>query len=263
MESPNGKDNGLYRSPREELSLASPWINAAGSLGYAPGGSWPVPMPQGAFITNPISLRPRAPAEDRTLIEYPGGYLLHTGVANPGLSDVIKRYADRWARAALPVWVYLLADTPENVQQMVQALEELDGVAAIVLGIPPRVYGEQALSLVAAASGERPLVVEAPLTAAGDGWMGRLANLGVSAVCLSAPRGALPDTANRIISGHLCGPGLFPQVLAALRTARRSRLPVIAAAGVYSKAQGETLLKAGAWAVALDGVLWRGWEEEN
>lgn len=257
-----GKVIEVYFSPREELNLSSPWINAAGSLGFAPGGSWSVPMPQGAFVTNPISLRPRTPAEDRALVEYPGGYLLHTGVVNPGLTEAIKRYADRWARAALPVWIDLMADTPENVAQMVQALEELEGVTAIVLGIPPRVYGEQALSLVAAANGERPLVVDAPLTAAGDGWIGRLAGLGVSALCLSAPRGALPDRNGRLIGGHLNGPGLYPQMLAALRTARRTRLPLIAGAGVYSRAQGEVLLNAGAWAVALDGVLWRGWEEQ-
>lgn len=248
-------------TPREELTLASPWINAAGSLGFAPGNAWPVPLPQGAFVTNPVSLRPRTPAEDRALIEYPGGYLLHTGVVSPGLNETIKRYAARWARASLPVWVHLLADSAENVREMVQTLEEVDGVAAIVLGIPPRVYGEQALSLVAAASGERPLVVETHLTAAGEGWIGRLAGLGVSGLCLAAPRGALPGKKGEIVSGHLSGPGLFPQMMAALRTARRSRLPLIAAAGIYSREQGEALLKAGAWAVALDGVLWRGWEE--
>ncbi len=247
--------------PREELTLASPWINAAGSLGFAPGGAWPVPFAQGAFVTNPISLRPRTPADDRSLIEYPGGYLLHTGVVNPGLGEAIKRFAGRWARATLPVWVHLLADTPENVQQMVQSLEGLEGVSAIVLGIPPRAHGEQALGLVAAASGERPLVVETALTAAGEGWIGRLAGLNVSALSLSAPRGALPGVNGEVIGGHLSGPGLFPQMLAALRTARRARLPLIAASGVYSRAQGEMLLKAGAWAVALDGVLWRGWEE--
>lgn len=248
-------------APREELTLTSPWINAAGSLGFAPGGGWSLPIAQGAFVTNPISLRPRTPTEDRTLIEYPGGFLLHTGVVNPGLSEVIKRYAARWARASLPVWVHVLADTPENVVQMVQTLEELEGVTAIILGIPPRVYGEQALALVAAARGERPLVVEAPLTSAGEGWIGRLAGLGVSALSLAAPRGALPALDGEVIGGHLIGPGLFPQILAALRTARRTRLPLIASAGVYSRAQGEVLLTAGAWAVALDGVLWRGWEE--
>ena len=57
------------------------------------------------------------------------------------------------------------------------------------------------------------------------------------------------------------GPGLFPQALAAVRTAHRARLPLIASAGVYTRGQGEALLQAGARAVALDGVLWRGWEE--
>ncbi len=250
-------------APREELTLASPWINGTGSLGFAPGSSWTVPFEQGAFITNPISLRPRTPAEDRALIEYPGGFLLHTGIANPGINEAINRYAARWARATLPVWVYILADTPENVRQMVKTLEELEGVSAIVLGLPPRAYSEQALALTAAASGERPLVVEIPLSSASEGWVGRLAGLGVSALSLAAPRGALPGQAGQVIGGHLIGPGLFPQVLAAVRTARRSHLPLIASAGVYSKAQGETLLQAGAWAVALDGVLWRGWDEES
>jgi dihydroorotate dehydrogenase (NAD+) catalytic subunit len=248
--------------PREELTLSSPWINAAGSLGFSPGVAWPIPLAQGAFVTNPISLRARTPADNRALIEYPGGYLLHTGVINPGLSEVIRRYAARWARAALPVWVYLLAESPESITEMVRALEGLEGVAAIVLSIPPRVYGEQALALVAAANGERPLVVETSLTACGDGWIGRLAGLGVSALSLAAPRGALPNQHGEIISGHLSGPGLFPQVIAALRMARRTHLPLIAAAGVYFREQGEALLKAGAWAVALDGVLWRGWEGE-
>jgi len=249
--------------PREELTLASPWINSAGSLGFAPGSGWTVPFEQGAFVTNPISLRPRTPAEDRALIEFPGGFLLHTGVANPGLSEAIRRYAARWARATLPVWVHILADTPENVQQMVQNLEELEGVSAIVLGLPPRVYGEQALSLVAAASGERPLVVEIPLTSAAEGWIGRLAGLGISALSLSAPRGALPGKDGVITGGHLIGSGLFPQVLAAVRTARRLHLPLIASAGVYFRTHGEVLLKVGAWAVALDGALWRGWDEES
>ena len=89
----------------------------------------------------------------------------------------------------------------------------------------------------------------------------RLAGLGVAALSLAAPRGALPNSGGEIIGGHLVGPGLFPQVLAAVRAARRSRLPLIASAGVYTREQGEALLQAGAWAVALDGVLWRGWEE--
>lgn len=253
-------DEVIFAS-REELNLTSPWINAAGSLGFAPGSGWSLPIPQGAFVTNPISLRARTPADDRALIEYPGGYLLHTGVVNPGLSEVIKRYTARWARASLPVWVYIMADTPENVLQMVQTLEGLEGVAAIILGIPPWVYGEQALSLMAAASGERPLIVEVPLTSAGESWISRLAGSGVSALSLAAPRGALPAANGEAIGGHLMGPGLFPQVLAALRTVRRTRLPLIASAGVYSQAHGEALIKAGAWAVALDGVLWRGWEE--
>ena len=66
----------------------------------------------GAFITNPISLRPRLPTAQPALIEFPGGFLLHTGLPNPGLSAVLKKHGARWNRADLPIIVNLMADRP-------------------------------------------------------------------------------------------------------------------------------------------------------
>jgi NAD(P)H-dependent flavin oxidoreductase YrpB (nitropropane dioxygenase family) len=54
---------------------------------------------------------------------------------------------------------------------------------------------------------------------------------------------------------------LFPQVLAAVRSARRINLPLIAGAGLFQQAHAEAVLAAGAAAVQLDAVLWRGWME--
>ena len=71
--------------PRSDLQIPSPWLNAAGMLGFAPGKPWPFDAPQGAFVTNPVSLKPRTPAGNRCLLPYPGGFLLHTGLPNPGL----------------------------------------------------------------------------------------------------------------------------------------------------------------------------------
>jgi dihydroorotate dehydrogenase (NAD+) catalytic subunit len=83
----------------------------------------------GAFITNPVSLRPRTPAQGPRLLPFPGGFLLHSGNPNPGLRRVIQLYAGRWARSPLPVVVHLLAESPAEVSEMAERLERVDGVA--------------------------------------------------------------------------------------------------------------------------------------
>jgi len=247
--------------PPPGLELASPWMNAAGSMGFAPDSRLPFPHPMGAFVTNPISCKPRAPAENRTCIPYPGGCLLHTGLPNPGLRAVLRQAGVRWARADVPVWVHLLADSPAELAEMVRALEGLEGVAALEVGIAPTANGEDALALASAALGELPVVVQIPFDRADEPWLDRLAALGVSGLTLGAPRGSLPVPDGRLVSGRLLGPGLFPQVLAAVRSARRINLPLIAGAGLFQQAHAEAVLAAGAAAVQLDAVLWRGWME--
>ena len=132
----------------------------------------------GAFITNPISLGPRTPAAERDLLAFPGGALLHTGLPNPGLSRVLRRFADRWAQSSLPIWPHLIGSNPDEINQMVRRLEGVEGVMAIELGIPPGTAGGEALEFVAAAFGELPLIVHLPLTAAGEGWLKELPRAG-------------------------------------------------------------------------------------
>jgi dihydroorotate dehydrogenase (NAD+) catalytic subunit len=244
---------------RQELELASPWINATGTLGFAPPQRWMLPEPMGAFVTNPVSLLPRTPAGDRTLAAYPGGYLLHSGHPNPGLNRVLKLYAERWAQSTTAVWVHLLATHPAEMQKMVQRLEGVEGVMAVEIGLPPGVRDAQAMAYVEAAYGELPLIVNLPLTAAEEPWLKELPSLGVSAISLGAPRGMLADGNGRQVSGRLYGPGLLPQSLSAVNAVRRLGVQVIAGAGIFRPHDGQALLAAGAYAVQLDGVLWRGW----
>ena len=245
----------------QDLFIDSPWMNAAGTLGFAPPARWPVPEAMGAFVTNPISIGPRTPAAERDLLAFPGGVLLHTGLPNPGLSRVLKRYADRWAQSSLPVWPHLIGANPHEIHQMVRRLESVEGVMAIELGIPPGAAGSEALEFVAAGFGELPLVVHLPLTAAGEGWLKELPRAGASAISLGGPRGTLPNDSGRPVTGRLVGPSLFPLVMAAVHSARQVGLPVIAGAGIYRRADADSLRDAGAWAVQLDTVLWRGWAE--
>lgn len=250
---------------RLEVTLDSPWMNAAGMLGFAPSAltaaRWQAPAPMGAFVTNPISLNPRSPAADRGLLAFPGGVLLHSGLANPGFQRVVRRYGERWAQSSVPVWPHLLGQNPDDIYQMVRRLEEMEGVAAVEIGISPEVRGSAALAFIEAAFGELPVVAHLPLTAAGESWLEGLPGAGASALSLGGPRGALPADSGRPVGGRLYGPALFPLMMAAVQTARRLGIPVIAGAGIYRGQEAAVLRDAGAWAVQLDTVLWRGWKD--
>jgi dihydroorotate dehydrogenase (NAD+) catalytic subunit len=242
-----------------DLYLESPWVNAAGTLGYLPPPRWPVPESMGAFVTNPVSLAPRTPAGERGVYSYPGGALLHSGMPNPGLSRVLRTYADRWAQSALPIWVHIFGADPDEIHQMVRRLEGRDGVTAVELGLPPNIPGEQMLDFVKAAYGELPLIVQIPITITGEPWLRELPRFGVSAISLGPPRGMLPNNSQKPVSGRLYGPALLPLTLAALQTTQRFGLPVIAGPGIYTQKDAHTVREAGAWAVQIDTILWRGW----
>jgi dihydroorotate dehydrogenase (NAD+) catalytic subunit len=185
--------------------------------------------------------------------------LLHSGLPNPGLRRILRKYAPRWAQSALPVWVHLIGTNPGEIQQMVRMLEGREGVMAVELGLPPGIPAEEALALVEAAHGELPLIVHLPLTAAGEAWVASLAKYSVSAISLGAPRGALPVETKGLVSGRLYGPALFPLTLGAVQSLRKLGLPVIAGPGVYRRQEAQALLDAGAFAIQLDTVLWHGW----
>ncbi len=152
----------------EDLFLSSPWLNAAGTLGFSPPHALRWPALMGAFITNPISEFSRSPAANRVALAFPGGLLLHSGHPNSGLMAVLQRNLDRWRRLGVPVWAHLLGEDPAVLTRMVQQLEEIQDVVSVIeLGIPPSARPDEALGLVRAAAGELPLVAAGPITAAG------------------------------------------------------------------------------------------------
>jgi dihydroorotate dehydrogenase len=246
-----------------DLVFDPPWMNAAGSLGFLPParGSWEYEAlgAHCAFVTNPVSLYSRTPAAERGVALYEGGFLLHSGLPNPGLKSVLRRYAHAWAQAGCPVWVHLVAENPQDTQRMVRQLEGIEGVAAVELGFAPQTPARLVLAMVQAAAGELPVVAQISLESAGAEWLEELRPAGASAVSLGAPRGVLQKKDGGWISGRLYGPGLLPQALAAVRVLKPLGLPVIASGGVFRRKDGEALRAAGAAAVQLDAVLWRGW----
>lgn len=247
---------------RLELGVKPGWMNAEGMLGFAPPAVWPLETPPSAFVTDPVSFKPRSPAADRRITLYPGGMVIHTGWPNLGFHRVLKAYSRRWAQANVPIWVHLLGESPYEVDKMVRRLEETEGVAAVEISLPPNAKDNDSLDLIDAALGELPLILCMPLDQLKTGLVSRAVQLGVSAISVSAPRGTLPSHSGAMIHGRCYGPSLLPLALHALACLRELDIPFIAGCGVYNLQSYEIMVKAGAAAVKLDTVLWRGWDDE-
>jgi dihydroorotate dehydrogenase (NAD+) catalytic subunit len=248
--------------PKADLSLEPAIMNAAGILGFAPDLRQSASLEHlGAFVTNPISLHRRAPAQGRRFLEFPGGFLLHSGYPNPGLKSTIQRYARRWAAASKPVFVHLLPLQPRELVLMLARLEGLEGVWGVEIGLPPGTDASAVLAFAQASLGELPAILRLPFEGALDLSI-VLANSPLAgelaAVSLAPPRGSLPGPQDgALVSGRLYGPALFPQALAVVRAIAALGLPVIASGGVYQPEQIQAMRQAGAMAVQLDAVLWR------
>lgn len=239
------------------LDLHTPWMNAAGSLGFTPNPRGDVSLGEfGAFVTNPISLRPRKAAQPPRLLEFPGGILVHTGHPNPGLRAALKSYAAAWARSPLPIILHLLSAEPKQLRAAMPRLEELENVLAIELGLDIEIGPSEAKDLVHIAAGELPLIVQVALDRALE-LSSALIEAGATAISLRAGRSSLPGPDGKLVSGRLYGPALFPQTLAAVKQLIADGIPVIAAGGIAAKADGEALLAAGAIAVQMDIALWK------
>lgn len=244
---------------KRDLYFSKPIMNAAGTLGFSPDFRGLDNLEGlknfGAFVTNPISLRSRMPAAQPALIEFPGGFLLHTGLPNPGLSAVIKKHSARWNRADMPVIVNLMADRPEETMHMVQMLEGIENVMAVELGFAPLLSNDIILLNLEMCVGELPLIFSLPaeqVLSLGP----RLMQDGAAAISISCPRGAMMSEPNELTTGRLYGRSLFPRSLELVYSAARIGIPVIGAGGVWTEQDAADMLSAGAMAVEMDASLW-------
>jgi dihydroorotate dehydrogenase (NAD+) catalytic subunit len=255
---------------KRDLYFGKPIMNTAGSLGFAPDSRAGVAFDSlGAFVTNPLSLRPRLPATKPELIEYPGGFLLHTGLPNPGLRTGINKYTSRWDKSDLPIIIHLMADRPEETKRMVHVLETQENVMAAELGFAPLLANDIIMLTLEMSLGELPLIFSVPVEQVLS--LGpRLIEGGAQAISISAPRGALLPTSRpslpsasqsaagrgQLITGRLYGPSLFPKSLETVYSAAKLGLPIIGAGGVWNKENADAMLSAGALAVQVDAALW-------
>ncbi len=238
------------------LDLPGRFLNAAGFLGWSPPRQSSQALPLDGFVTNPISLNPRSPAADACLLPYQGGFLLHNGMPNPGLRQVIRHNAKRWQDASCPVWAHLIAQEAAQLDRMVRRFEEVESITALEISLEPTRGLPLARELLAAAAGEKPFLAWLPLDAP-EAFLNAAAESAAAGLVLGAPRGTLPQSAS-FINGRLYGPGLSPLMIAKLGEAQQYGFQaVVAGAGVWSITLAQTMLAAGADAVQWDGALWK------
>ncbi len=241
---------------KRDLYFSKPIMNTAGLLGFAPDPRAGINFDAfGAFVTNPISLRSRLPAAQPALIEFPGGFLLHSGLPNPGLSAVLKKHEARWNRADIPIIVNLMADRPEETMRMVQMLEGIENVMAVELGFAPLLSNDIILLNLEMCVGEIPLIFSLPaeqVLSLGP----RLIQDGAAAISITNPRGAMMIDENKLTTGRLYGRSLFPRTLDIVHSAAMLGMPIIAAGGIWTDEDAADMLSAGAMAVEMDASFW-------
>ncbi len=242
----------------QDLGLSSPYLNVSGFLGFNPVRQLERCAVLGGWITPGISYRRRQPASDRVVEQYPGGVLIHSGLPNPGFTRVIRDHHDSWRRIGVSTWVHVLVDSPPHVAEVASRLEDMDCAAVIELGFPEDIHPEEIMAACRAAAGKIPLVVDLPLTFPDFSMFDRMDQPELLALSLCAPRGALLTCDQRLVSGRLYGPALYPQALAALEKALGQLRPVIVSGGIDSKQKAQQVLEMGAAAVKFDLPLWTG-----
>ena len=261
------------------LALANPVMPAAGCFGLGTEYARLVELETlGAVVVGPVTAAPRRGTSPPRTLPIPGGVLLHTGLANPGIAAALRRHARAWARSSVPVIVHVAGTTPEEAASCCRRLSSVEAIAGIELGLPdithhpwarPRAHSEgmprpeftdfvTATIRAARTATSQPLIVRMPLA-----WAGALCEAavesGANALTVAAPpRGtAWHEPSERFISGRLYGPFVLPLALDALRqVAERVSVPLIGCGGIHSVGDGLAFLRAGAAAVQVGGALW-------
>ncbi len=236
---------------KRSLTLNNPIIFAGG--GY---GNFSDIANIGAIVTLPTTLRPRTGAPLPRVIEIPGGVLVRTGAANPGLTHVLRSYRRIWEQSTIPVIVAFASQGMNDWATMAAQFDSVVGVGGIELHFNPLMNVVDAIRAVRAST-ELPILAKLDLDNA-VAVAADCAAAGANTLVIGrAPRGmALVN--NKPWYGRLFGPTVKPIALRAVAEIVDLKLnvPIIASGGIHSTKDVRDLLNAGACAVEIDSALW-------
>ena len=234
---------------KRSLALTNPILYAAGKYSINEAKV-------GALVTPPLTLRPRAGAPLPRVIEIPGGVLMRTGAANPGLAHVLREHWREWEQNKIPIIVALASHGVNDWAAMAAQLDNIVGVGGIELHLNPVIDATEMIKRVRQAT-ELPILVKLDLENARTVAADCVAAGASTLVIGRAPRGM------RIVDGkpwfgRLYGPAAKPFALKAVAEIDALKLdaPIIADGGVHSVDDVREFLAAGAVAVEIDSAEW-------
>ncbi|HEY4691036.1 MAG TPA: hypothetical protein VIK33_17125 [Anaerolineae bacterium] len=242
------------------LSLKSPIMPASGSAGFAAEYAALIDWSRwGAFVTNPVTARPRPPAGEPVTIDLGAAVLMHAGIPNPGVRAVIDDSRSAWKRMGVPVIVHVAGTTPDDVAECVVRLAIIDEVHAVELGVRDEEDEGAIAALIGAAieASEKPVLVRLPFERAAE-FAATCVDAGAKALVVAAPpRGTLLH-GDGFVSGRIYGRGVLPLALRAVREVHALvDAPIVASGGVHAVEDARAMLSAGAVAVQVDALIWR------
>jgi dihydroorotate dehydrogenase (NAD+) catalytic subunit len=244
------------------LALRNPVLTAAGCFGL--GGEYHDLIDcdaPGAIIVGPVTARPCPGVAPPRTLPFPGGVLLHTGSANPGIDVVVRECAPVWQRLPVPTIVHVTGARPAEVEACCRRLAFVEPVCGIELGLPFDATVDHVADLVrsAAHAALQPLLVRLPLSTA-HVLHETAVRAGAHALTVAAPpQGTAWDAeSKRFITARLYGHLVLPLALRALhRVAQDAPVPIVGCGGVHATEDARAFLRAGASAVQVDSALWR------
>ena len=252
----------ITRPGKHTLIIETPVMPAAGTFGYGDVYRGLVDTNKlGAIITNPVTVEPWSPTQETRVVPLDAGVLVHTGLPNPGIKQVIAQHRSMWAKMTVPIIMHVVATSPKHIAMAAALLDTEVNIAAMELGLSDDISEEDAFDIVQAATTvfEKPVLVRLPMY---DAYAIAAAIVEADASALvvaGAPRGMAPNPHNgRMVQGRLYGPMVKPMVLQMVDVLvkRYPEIPIIAAGGIHSPKDARDYLEVGARAVQVDSVIW-------
>ena len=234
---------------KRSLTLAHPLIQATGGF-VAESESI------GACVTLPITLHARAHAPHPRVVEVPGGVLINTSAANPGLAFVLREFTRAWAKSSVPIIVAFAAQSTRDWAEMAARLERIEGVGGIELHLNPTLDARDLMRATRAAT-ELPILAQLDLDNARAIARDCIAAGANALVIARAPRG-MAIVNGKTWHGRLYAPTVKPIALNALKDIADLKLdaPIIASGGIHSADDARDFLAAGAVAFQVDSAAW-------
>jgi dihydroorotate dehydrogenase len=189
-------------------------------------------------------------------MNFSGGFLLHTGHPNPGVSEILRRHSKRWLKIPRPVIVHIIVQSAIEAAQLTQRVAEAEGASGIEINVGEQNAEEVEAFVRASTEGQLPVVAQVQLGSEMAIVQAALQG-GAVAISIGPPRGVLPITEREVVHGRLYGRSIFPLALRYVeQLVDVIEVPIFSGGGIFTTSQIQAMLDVGATAVQLDGILW-------